>query len=530
MGTGNLYNVEYVSSQAISGGAIIGDIHSPSDYVIYQVSSQGGGITYYGKNCRNGVNDYSDTDASTLFNSIVSSNSNLNVFITSGNYYISSTIYPHPYTTLHGGMSSKLNLQQNVDGIVIKGYTGGTKYVTLSDLFIDLPAIYDSSVIKLYSHQHVCDFNRIQNITIRNLIDSPSYHSGTAIHFYASGDTYSPSIWGNVVENITTDGGTTAGTHDSGSIGTGVLFEVYGADPWINGNTVKSMLINGGKIAVNLNTYNNGGINNNYFEDVKMQALWYTTDGFRIISGNQNSFMDCHLWDTSIADNFAYYYYISGGEYNKIVTSIGPAVANYYDGGVYTITQFGGNIESQLARNARIQNNLKVDGEISGNSIITDNMSIQTSVAGDAPLIVKTFGAGGIFEEFYNTNRTWRVGEDNDGFFRIRDESAETYPITIEDGVATSTLLLKNDKVGIGKNPTYTLDIEGTVGATSVSSQAISGGTSQFYTTQLNPHQTTPTATAGTLWASSNTAGTFCPLYYCSSNESGAEWKLVTFA
>ena len=535
-----IHNLSYLSSSTISGGHITTgysattgndvvnktyfDANNTSgsgqnyayDYTIYKQGS-----IYYAQKGTDGSLPYSDSDFSTLLQQVVDLGE-CKIFLPSGVYNTSGTIYVSDRVTLQGsGKGTRLYKKDNSHIFVLSG----TLYSHIKDLWIDLPNDFESDIFRIVGTDGATSsrYNIIENISIDN---ESHYNSGTCIHCYASG------TGGNVFSNTFSDI-----KCDKYTIGTGILLQSYESGPWINGNNFEHIWFWGMKNGIEFDVphtrgTDGNGANGNYFADIKNEYETNTECGFKNICGSQNFFVDTRNWDTSDSNSLVAIYSIHPSSSDTNIMSLDNPINYYWDSGLRTRTMWGGwGTEPhypKLGYNAQVENILGVPeihsirGDSAGMKLYAnsggstqgfrfytrnanDDLDVERlSIASEGNIVNTTFYSSNI--RIMNTKGTiplsitrntstatpirirnntwyWDIGLNSNEQFTITC-SGVTQPFRINDDFTpTNTLYLMSSSGDLGRvgintdSPDYTFDVNGSIYATSLSSQSISGGT-----------------------------------------------------
>lgn len=236
-----------------------------ASWIIYRPSA-GGTIKAY--NVRTGVVDYSHaTDLNTVLQSVLDASGY-------------STIYISDHLT--GGVTYPIN---------VTGFTGfqlgyRQHIVMGKNTKIQVPNGYTGVVFKLFnSDAKTCYWNKIEGGWI--LETGTPARNWTAFQIYST-----KAVSGGDFNEI-------IGTRID-DCGVAVQLKLDNiAATWINGNTVRDLIVFYPKVAldfVNAGTANSG-INRNLFQNIIMQGAAHTTHGAKNVRDNANLFIDCKFWD-----------------------------------------------------------------------------------------------------------------------------------------------------------------------------------------------------------------------------------------
>jgi len=453
MGEGILYNIDSVSSQAISGGHITtgytpvagtdvanktyadsvagGGSYYAADIIIYKSSN-----TYYAKRGTDGTIINSDVDASTLFNSVLSPFTY--TYVASGTYNISSTINIPNHSTLYGGgAGTQFKFAEGTyDGFYITGQRRGTtnnrtRNILLGNFSVHLPTPgtnwYSGNIVHHYSHSDVDDWKERSSI-VQTTVEKIYIHAGspdnwddgilsgaTAIRYSATGSR--SCIFNTMCRDIDING-VSRGIHIYTSTGN------LNNNAWINSLWFKNIWINCPRIGVEFdNNLTRGGtsaiMGEFCFDCVEIQTLGRTTDGFKNISTGGHQFNKCVVYDWGNADNpnFAWSIYSSATDITFIGTDAWLNVPSaFYDSG--TKTTYIGQDKNQFGEFTRFTDNYELTG----------------------------------------SNAHYRFGVNNSGWFYIKDlKQTATYPFIIASSVPNYSLFLSQNN----NKPSFRVNFDG---------------------------------------------------------------------
>jgi len=460
--SGTIFNA--ISSQTISGGTIIGGLHYPAGIIIYKENE-----TYYGKSAVNGTTESSDTDFTTLMNNLVQNESGRDIYITSGQYHLSSTVYISDSNIIRGsGKDTRIIMKSDTACFELSS----CRYSHIRDLTFDVSSgTYAGSMIKLSGYQG----GDIRYCTVDNIIIDDTatvanrYHSGTALHVYLSGST-GCSAWNNVLSNVRAEWNT---------IGTLLKLETYGDSNWCNGNSFEHLSTDGFKNGVVFDTPAtrqettiSNGVNDNLFTDIQLQCTGspdYTLDGFKNIAGRKNRFVNTHVWDwISFASNGNYEWSIHPSSSYTNIQTLNIDTYSYDSGSKSSI--FWGDSKFKLGNEL-----LLPQGIISSNAT---NFNIYGG---------KNFtfysGAKSVIQFFkYGDDTILYGGLVANDDLRLQGNNQDNYPRVVINGggdlnlsaVAGSDIVLEEETADIAIFNQGGLTMSTGKG---ISSQAISGGT-----------------------------------------------------
>lgn len=507
---GGIYST-YTSSQVIYGDDFVGNIQYPYDRILYK-----DGNTYYVKDCRTGRTHSSHTDFSTALNNGLTNRTT--IFIPSGEYVVSSTIYFKASSSIIGsGKQTKFLLNDNTS---IGFEFSSVRNCDFRNASIEVQAsTYSGDLVRLAGYGAAgATGHKCANINVDNLyLNSRFWGMDTiAMHWYVTG----ASNKNNIVQCKFSNSYIKRGKY-----GMKIHADSPQGGAYINSNWVTKLFMTGCSSMIYMSgvaTGSDSTLQRNTFRDIKAQAI--TTDddrpltvrGVYVIGGLGNVFDDIIIWDWSDKDGRQFKFY-NGPTSKDTYVNFSEACESWCDSGTRTWgfrrggsedggSFYLGNVNISSARDLYVTEDLYVGSDIyhiqgGGNTrlrFFDDKIQYNVNNLGT----YQAYKNGSHVDNLFNYNANAWVN------FIV---SGDTIPLIFADA--------GTEKIGIRKNsPSYDIDVNGTIYTNdSISSQKF---------IHLNPHQNVPDPTAGTLWASSNAAGTYCPLYYCSSNT--GKWKLVT--
>ena len=330
-------DIDFVSSQSISGGSIVGDLHYPAEYIIYKV-----GATCYAKKGSDGTIVSSDTDERTVIQYAMDNGDH--VYILPGTYQLEGSLCFADNTmqkTLQGsGKGTTLQMMTNDHCIVMSG----ARHCTVKDFYVysNLDG-YNKSIIYLNGKGTKSNqWNVFENI---EYFDGKLAHIATLIRLESDdGEDSGMNCSRNTFQNIETGGA-------GGSVASGIaMYTDDGDTTYQNGNIFRNIWLSGFVTAVSMSNRETrggtalgaGGQNRNQFIGCKFEAESYTKDGFKNISRRGNCIIDCFFWDKNVPDSINNWYGIhEGAEYTTILGTddVGD---DYYDSGSGTFAIWGG--------------------------------------------------------------------------------------------------------------------------------------------------------------------------------------------
>jgi len=431
-------DIDFISSQAISGGTFIGGLHYPADYVVYKDNS-----TCYAKKASNGV-IYSNVDASNVIQYAVDNIDSIGgtIYITPEDYTLTTTIKMSGGIIIKGGGmdATEFTLSDGITGFLISSVTQPTYGGGISDVVFDGGA-YDSCVaIKIYNVWK----SFIHNTRFTNYFDNCIETHGSAYEcdinncrFQSwSGNAIVASSNGTYINNCDFGGGNQAigiYAYKNGTKITNNWFEfgagkggkhIYldGADSTLIDNNIigTTRVSNSGNHGIFIKQSDGTLINNNEIGGAKGSAIYISGDCSETIISN-NEFTSWHIYaiygdglgsDTIIdSNNFNYtstympsgYIYGSDSSYKFSVTNNFFYHSNQFTGfAAYRVVNFNNNRCYRIGGAYAIQaNNNYIDQHKShasglraqyavGNFINSGNIGIYHYTVCNSNYIIKT--------------------------------------------------------------------------------------------------------------------------------------------